>query len=258
MVDSLLETNQVDDSTDYYESLVGENKKFKDAKELAKGKYIADNYIHTLESQMDQMRKDYLKEKEQNTARDKLEDLLDRLEKRQPDSMNIKPLVEEQKPASIKKEDIESLVDTRIQERETARKQTENYNFVKQKLVEKWGNNYSDQLNRHMSDLGITEDYVNQTAHSNPKVLLKMLGVDDVVPNRDPFAPPRSQIRTDNFKPTTEVRDWQWYQDLKVKDPKKYYSPTTNVQMHKDALALGERFETGDFNRFEKDFRINY
>src|ERR1700720_2008501 len=104
MVDSLLETNQVDDNTDYYSLLVGENAKFKNEKDLAKGKYIGDQYIQTLESQMDNLRKDYLKEKEQNVARAKLEDLLDRLEKRQPETPNAQPTVVEQKTPSIKKE----------------------------------------------------------------------------------------------------------------------------------------------------------
>jgi hypothetical protein len=259
VTDSLLETSPIDDNIDYYESLVGENKKFKDAKDLAKGKYIADNYIQTLESQMDQIRRDYLKEKEQNTARAKLEELLDRLEKKQTAIPTEQPIVPEQKPPSIKKEDIESLVDTRIQERETTRKQTENYNFVKQKLTEKYGANYGAQLASQMAELDITEDYLNQTARNNPKVLLKMLGIDDVSPNRDPFRQtPKSSINTTNFKPNVEVRNWDYYQKMKETNPKKYYSPQTNVEMHRDMLALGDAFETDDFNKFQKDYRISF
>jgi hypothetical protein len=55
-----------------------------------------------------------------------------------------------------------------------------------------------------------------------------------------------------------EQRTWDWYQKLKVSDPKKYYSPETNVQMHKDALSLGEAFEDGDFGAYAKDYRISY
>jgi len=258
-VDSLLETTQVDDTIDYLETLVGENKKFRDAKELAKGKYIADNYIQTLESQMDQIRRDYLKEKEQNVARAKLEDLLDRLEKRQTAPPTEQPIVTEQKTPSIKKEDIESLVDNRIHERETTRKQTENYNFVKQKLTEKYGQNYNNQLANHMAELDISEDYLNQTARNNPKVLLKMLGIEDVSPNRDPFrSVPRNVQNTTTFKPNVEVRNWDYYQNMKDTNPKKYYDPKTNVEMHRDMLSLGDSFETDDFNKYEKDYRIKF
>ncbi len=260
MVESLIVKDQVDDTIDYYSLLVGENAKFKDQKELAKGKYIADNYIQTLESQMDQIRSDYLKEKEQNVAREKLEDLLDKLEKRQttlPTEQTT--IVTEQKTPSIKKEEIESLVDTRIQERETTRKQTENFNFVKQKLNEKYGSNYSNHLANLMAELDITEDYLNQTARTNPKLILKTLGVDDVSPNRDPYRTvPRSIQNTSNFKPNTEVRNWDYYMKMKEENPKKYHSPETNVQMHKDAINLGDAFETEHFNKYEKDYRIKF
>jgi hypothetical protein len=260
MTDSLIVKDQVDDNTDYYSLLVGENAKFKNEKDLAKGKYIADQYVQTLESQMDSLRKDYLKEKEQNVARAKLEDLLDRLEKRQTESPNAQPTVVEQtKTPSIKKEEIDSLIDTRIQERETTRKQTENFNFVKQKLTEKYGSNYTNHLANLMAELDVSEDYLNQTARTNPKLILKTLGVDDVSPNRDPYkTTPKSAVNSTNFKPNVEVRNWDYYMKMKETNPKQYYSPATNVQMHKDAIALGDAFETDHFNKYEKDYRIKY
>jgi hypothetical protein len=42
-------------------------------------------------------------------------------------------------------------------------------------------------------------------------------------------------------------RTWRWYQDLKAKDSNKYWHPKTQVQMHKDAEALGDAFADGDF-----------
>jgi hypothetical protein len=49
----------LDENKNYYEELVGEGKKFKDEKELAKGKWIADEYVKTLERSLDEMRNDY-------------------------------------------------------------------------------------------------------------------------------------------------------------------------------------------------------
>ena len=43
-------------------------------------------------------------------------------------------------------------------------------------------------------------------------------------------------------------RTWSYYQDLKTKNPTEYWRTKTQVQMHKDALALGEAFADGDFN----------
>jgi len=55
-------------------------------------------------------------------------------------------------------------------------------------------------------------------------------------------APPRSNVRPSSFSPKTPVRDWNYYQELKKKDPKVYLDPKIAVQMHEDAIALGDRF----------------
>jgi hypothetical protein len=242
----------------YLEELVGDNKKFKSAEELAKGKYIADNYIQTLESQLDQLRSDYIKLNEEQSAKAGLQELIDKMNSQKPVTPDITK-VPDVKP-TIDPKQIEDLIDSRMSQREQARRESENVNLVKNKLQEKWGKEYHNSLQQRISDIDLTSDQFNQMAKNNPKTLIKLLELDSQqqVPSRDPFAPPRSHIRSDNFKPKTETRDWAWYQDLKVKDPKKYYSPATNVQMHKDALELGAAFETGDFNRFDKDYRINY
>ena len=241
----------------YLENLVGEGKKFKTPEELAKGKYISDNYILTLESQLDQMRGDYIKLHEEQVAKAGLQELIDKMNIPKP-VIKDTTLVPETKPP-IDPKQIEDLIDSRMSQREQAKKEAENVQFVKTKLEATLGKEYHDQLQKRMAELDLSADQFNSMARNNPKALTKLLELEpQFVPSRDPFAPPRSQVRTDQFKPMTEVRDWAWYQDLKVKNPKEYYSPKTNVQMHKDALALGAAFETGDFNRFDKDFRINY
>src|SRR5258706_1081853 len=243
----------------YLENLVGEGKKFKTPEDLAKGKYISDNYILTLESQLDQMRGDYLKLHEEQVAKAGLQELIDKMNiQNKPVAVDNKPLVPETK-SPIDPKQIEDLIDSRMSQREQAKREAENVQFVKTKLEATLGKEYHENLQSRMAELDLSADQFNTMARNNPKALTKLLELEpQFVPSRDPFAPPRSQVRTDQFKPKTEVRDWAWYQDLKVKETKKYYSPQTNVQMHKNALALGAAFETGDFNRFDKDFRINY
>ena len=257
MVDSLLTQDQTDDNTDYYNLLVGEKAKFKNEKELAKGKYIADNYILTLETQMDQLRRDYEREKNENMAKAKLEDLLDQYQNRKPAPPQDTTDTVDKSP-SINTKQIESLIENRMQERETSRKQSDNYNFVKNKLIEQYGQNYSNQLAQAITEFDMTEDQLNTMARSNPKALLKMMGVDPDPVIRDPFrAPPKTTISPFAPKPM-EKRSWSYYQKMKDENPRKYFSRETNVQMHRDALDLGADFEDGDFGRFQKDFRISY
>lgn len=254
MTDELLsEVNEMN----YHAELVGEGKKFKDDDALAKGKYIADQYIATLEAKLDQLRTEYQNIREENVANKKLQDLIDQA--RNPPARDYYPEVEKPKP-TIDPKQIESLIDTRISERENARKQTENMQMVRSKLEASYGKDFQNTLQEKITELDMSLSEANNLARTNPKMLLRLLEVDKPVeaPQQDVFrAPPRSS-QTPAFKPTQEVRTWDWYQKLKATDPKKYYSPETNIQMHKDALALGARFEDGDFNAYEKDYRISF
>lgn len=263
MTDSLLDSGliqdpQIDPNKKYLSDLVGDGKPFKDPEALAKGKYHSDSLIKTYEVQMDQMRVEMQKLRDENVAKAKLEDLLDQWQKRPL----APPEIQDKSPSQSTQVDVkqmESLIDNRMQERETSRKQTENFNLVKAKLEETLGKNYSNSLAQIMSELDMSKEYLDNMAKNSPKALLKMLGIDsDTTVTKDPFrTPPRSQITP--FAPNPpEKRSWSWYQRLKDTDPKKYYSRETNVQMHKDALQLGDAFEDGDFGRFAKDYRISF
>lgn len=46
----------------------------------------------------------------------------------------------------------------------------------------------------------------------------------------------------------TKKRTWRYYQALKETDPRKYWAPKTQTQMHRDSEALGKEFEDGDFD----------
>ena len=258
MTDSLLGTTTEYPDKDFHAELVGDGKKFKDDKELAKGKWYADQLLKTYETQMDQMRVELLKAQEENAASKKLNEMLDQLQNRSQLPPETQTLVQDKSP-SIDTKQIESLIDNRMQEREESRKHTDNFNYVKTKLTEQYGREYNTVLSKQMTDLGISEAYLNDMAKTSPKALLKMLGIDENLIVKDPFRiPPRSVLNQSQYKPPQEERTWSWYQNLKETNPKKWATRETNVQMHNDAIRLGERFNDGDFDRYERDFRISY
>jgi hypothetical protein len=256
MADNLLDqTNdnqpeQIDPNKDYLTELVGEGKKFKSPQELARGKYEADLYVRTLERQKDELRSDFLKLKDEQAARAKLEDLIDQWSNKQQSSSDNTQANEQQttKPVIDSKE-IESLVSSKIQEHELTKKQQENFAQVRTKLKERFGNNYQEVLKQQIDNLGLNEDFINDLARRYPTVLYKTLGLDQE--QRESFqSPPRSNQRSDNFAPSTTKRTWSYYQKIKKENPKLYYDPKTTVQMHNDAIALGKEFEDGDFNAY--------
>lgn len=254
MTDTLLtgeQTETLDNSKDYFQELVGEGRKFKSKEDLAKGKFESDLYINTLQSRMDELRKDYLKEKEDNVAKARLEELIDQLNKtsqRPSNNEPTPPVIDGNQPKFDPKE-IESLVSTKIQEHDRAKREQENFNEVRNKLKEQYGSNYQSVLKQKIEELGLDETFMNDLARKHPSVLLKTLGVGEQVQQEQFQSPPRSSIRNDNFKPSSgQKRTWAYYQDIKKNNPTLYHDPKTTVQMHKDYETLGSDFEDGDFN----------
>jgi hypothetical protein len=231
----------IDENKNYLEELVGDGRKFKSPEELARGKYLADMHIVTLERKADQLREDYIKLREEHMARTKIEDLLNqRLS--QPDNTSIPDRPSQTwDPAKI-----ESLVSTKMQEFETQKKQSENFNLVKNKLRERYGDNYQPYLNQQMTQLGLDADSLNNMARTQPNILVKALNLDISAPSYDNNLP-RSSVRTDQFAPKVEKRTWSYYENIRKTDPTRYYSPKITTQMEQDYQRLGTDFEDGDF-----------
>lgn len=239
----------IDENKDYLSELVGEGKKFKSPEELAKGKYIADQYVETLKRRLDVITNDYKQVRAESDTRAKLEDLINRLSNKNDSSSEQPPAKDEIKPV-IDTKDIDSLISNKLEEREVSKRQSDNFNLVRSKLQERLGKNYQDVVKHQIDELGISVEDMNDMARNRPKVLLKALGVDEV-PQSDPFqAPPRSSRISDNFKPNNQKRTWAYYQNLKKNNPDIYMDRKTAIQMHDDAIALGDAFQDGDFKLY--------
>ena len=251
MTETLLD-NSNPEIKDYLSEYVGEGKKFKDAETLAKAKYDSDQYIKTLERQKDELREDYLKMREESMSQAKLKELIDQLEAKQKSSAITPnaPDMDVQKPQPFDPKEIEGLVSKSIQAHEMTKTQEQNFNFVKSKLKEKFGDNYQAPLKQQMDNLGLTEDYVNEMARKFPNAFLRTLGYDAPPQDNKFQTPPRSEVA--GFAPVVQQdRTWSWYQNLKKTDPKTYHDQKTSVQMHNDAIRLGDRFKDGDYNAFD-------
>lgn len=229
---------------DYLAELVGETKKFKDAEALAKGKYEADRFIELKNKQFDDLREDYLKLVEESKSRAKLEELIDQLENRSVSSTTPLATTENRQP-TFKPEDIENLVSKKITENETARRQQSNFDIVKAKLTERFGDNYAPAVRERISVLGLSEQDFNDWARKSPTAVINALGINET--NRETYQAPPQSNRT--FKPVTDKkRTWSFYQEMKKTNPKLYTDSKTMNQMLADAEALGPDFEDGDFH----------
>lgn len=233
---------QIDENKNYLEELVGPGKKFATPEDLAKGKWYADELIKIKNQREDELRAEYTRVIEENKTKASFEDLVKQL------ASNKEPIVKEDKEAfdPVK---MEELVDRRIQQTESLKKQQENANLVRNTLKEKLGTNYQSILKQRTEDLGLSETFVNDLAKNHPTVLFKTLGLDQQQSQDNLFsAPPRSSQRNDTFAPSgSKERTWSYYQELKKANPKMYFDKQTAIQMQKDIIRLGERFQDGDY-----------
>lgn len=230
----------VDPNKDYLKELVGENAKFKTVNDLARGKYEADLWIEQKKTEFDKLREDYLKLHADYNARAKLEELIDRFDKRQ-DPPRQEPEDTGKGLPTFDPTQIDSLVETKLKAYEQTNKELKNFNEVQDTLKKEWGENYPSHLQSRINTLGLTKDFVNQLARTHPQVLYRTLGVGE--PKGDGFQAPPQSTQRDTFVPKQNIRSYGYYREMRDKDPKKYYDPKTQAQMMKDMTNLGDKFQ---------------
>lgn len=237
---------QIDPNKNYLEELVGEDKKFKTPEDLAKGKFMSDSYINTLERRLDAIREDYTRILEESKARPKLEELIDRLaqQSQQPSSRTEPDTNEDNnnRPAIPTLEQIESLVSNSVAKLDSTRREQENYNSVLGKVRERYGNGYKEVLKTQAEQLGLSDEEVNQMARRNPNLFFKTFDINTQQSTDNFQSPPISQMRRDNFLPRTEKRTLSYYKKMMKEKPMLYLDPKIAIQMDRDSQELGSAF----------------
>lgn len=237
------------------EKLIGPGGKFYDPdretafKKLAKGKWIADQYIESQNMQLDELRSDYSKLREDATAGTKLQELIDRLSNMQQLNSEQPDANEIVEPA-FSADSLKDLVSSQFKELKTQEQEAANFKTVQAKLKERYGDNYPQALKQQIEALGLTDQYANDLAKKNPNLFIKAFELDRAQ-DPDLFQTPfPSSVRNDKFAPTsTPKRTWSWYQKMKKEQPELYRDPKTQVQIHKDRIALGAAFKDGDYDK---------
>lgn len=248
LLDQSDELPQLDQSKNYLSELVGPDKKFKTAEDLARGKAEADVMIELFKKRQDDLRRDYLELREEANAQAKFQDLVDQL--RTPQNIQTpNTIVPEVKQPAVNPDEINSLVSNAIVQHENQKKRTDNYNLVQAKLKEELGDKSRDFLLSKMNTLGLSAEEINETARKSPTAFFNMVGLNKVQ-SEDLFQNlPRSSQRSDPFAPQgAPKRTWSYYQAMKKSDPAAYTSPKIANQMLDDMVALGDAFKDGDFN----------
>lgn len=231
----------VDPNKDYMSELVGEGKKFKTPEELARGKWEADQFIERLKQEQSALRKEL-------ESRKRLEEVADLLSQQKNQSTEGQPPARDDgTKQTLTPETLEQMLEERLTKREQQQRREQNINTVKQKLAEKFGNNYVAKLEQEANNLGVTKEYLTNLAAESPNAFLRLVGYDALPKQQQQdtnlFSPPTTSVNTTGFAPNvTGERTQTYYEKLKQNDPKSYWSPKVQNEMHRDAQRLGAKF----------------
>lgn len=237
MADSLFDQ---EDNIDYLQELTKPGGKFDRSKyateaemfqAIAKGKYFGDKTIDMQNQRFDELREDLLLERNENTAKDSFEQLRQTLLERKQE----KPDVDDNKTKAVpmlSTEDVASLFQKLSVEQKQKEKEEQNLRQAETLLKQRFGEDAKKVFREKMNTLELSDEDVKYLARKSPAALLNALGFHQ---EQDTFdAPPRSSLRSDNFKPKVDVRDAVYYEKLRRENPKEYFSEKMSVQRLKD------------------------
>jgi hypothetical protein len=225
----------------YLQKLVetkGEN--WKDPEVLAKGKLEADGYIKNLEDQLGQMREDLKKQEYQAQ-------ILDQLQNKATESTAVKPEVSNNNGSTtegntnptLSEEDLKSLVEQTLNQREIDSTVSNNLKLVDEELEKSYGTEAQAKIQEKAQELGMSMERIKEIAAESPNAFFALIGEP-----KKTFSPMvQGSVRTEgvNMQASAE-RDWSYYQKLRRENRNLYYTPKIQRQLMEDKDRLGSKF----------------
>ena len=214
---------------------------WKDPEVLAKGKIEADGYIQKLEEQLTNMREDLSKQ-------DYAKDLLEQLQNKAADPINAKNAMpnndtggtsEGNTNPNLSEEDLKSLVERTLTERDKDSVVKQNLNLVNEEMEKSYGTDASAKIQNKAKELGLTLERMQEIAAESPTAFFNLIG--EPKKNFKPMV--EGSVRTEgvNMQASNE-RDWSYYQNLRRDNRSLYYSPKIQRQLIEDKNRLGGKF----------------
>lgn len=228
------------------ETLVGEDKKFKDVEALAKGKVEADAFIATLQNQIsilaDELKNANLSA-ERKTA---LENLMSTLTNTTKNPSETKPGNQPQESnnqqTGLSHDDVVKLLEAR----ETAEAQKRNLQSAYAPVRKLYGEKTDEVLNAKAKELGMSREALDNLAKTSPAAFVNVVGVNTRDNSTRPMANHSSVSNPVDSTGAPVVRNKAYYDNLsKTMGAWKYVTDRQiQVQLHKDMKALGDAWDS--------------
>lgn len=226
-------------STNVIDQLVGEGKKFKTQEDLARGKLESDQFIAQLQRELAGLREDL-------NQRVRMEELLERLEETRSNDGTNSNETNHSSGERPNDPDLETLINKTISKREQQNTANQNVAEVRKALEGYFGEDYEAKLKAKAEELSLPIAELNDLAKKSPKAFLELVGVREQGKGGT-YTPPTSRtLSSDRMGLTPQSsgsKTYSQYEALRKSNPTEYWSPSTQLQLHKDAIAAANKGE---------------
>lgn len=223
-----------------------------DIKQLAKGKYHADERIAQYEKEQADLRAELDKRLTYENLLAKI-DASGRTPSDKVSKTDNSSNAESEEKETRSHEDnskrlspgeIEEMVRNTISKEATRSSMASNISQVKQALTATWGANYERTLLQKASELGLTPEYMENLAANSPKALLTLVGASTQASKPTSSLPPMTSVNgsASNQSKNLEPGTFNFYEKLRKEDPRTYFSPRVQNEMMKNAKEKGDAF----------------
>lgn len=237
------EAPQIDPDKDYFSELVGDGKKYRDERALARAAAEKEAHIQRLERENAEYREKVQHSKTVEEIMDQLRS--DRQAHRQEEdnqvSENGSEKVADNSGANLKPDDIEELLERKLQERTTQEQRARNSQWVRQQLEQKYGPGYQDHLLKMGQSLEMSREDLAEMAASRPRAFMQLVNAPRGS-DAPTSAPPNTSVNTSATPSGPAGKTYSYYQKMKRENPAVYESARIQAEMHQEAIKQGAAF----------------
>lgn len=199
----------------FYESLVGDGKKYADQEALAKSRLHADEHISDLEAENAKLREAVAKAK----AREELmEELKQQNKGADPAHSQTETNVETPTADSID-EHIRKV----LEETDAAKRATDNIEIVSKAVYEIHGEKSREFIAQKAAELEVSVDFLMEAAAKSPKAALQSLGISAAPVQRQEVNVPKSSINSHVAGGSPDQKRYEELEAMRKNNSKAYY-----------------------------------
>lgn len=207
------------------EQLVGQGKKFATVEDLAKGKTEADKFITQLQAENKQLRETTLNKSEVD---ERFNDVLKRIDEQAQSKAQGKETT-----STVGATEIAAIVRSQLTQAEQERTATQNVSIANDKILAQYGDKAGEFLESKAKELNLSKQDLKLISAKSPSAFLSLVGVEKPAATVTVTATKGSVNTESNFNQDTKVGTWEYFQDLRRKNPTEYFSPKVQNEIFK-------------------------